>query len=146
MGTLVGPFVFHGTTLLLIFAICGIAALYCVVVQTWVFRHHPQWLERGHLMSVGDIVLASAVVLVTGGLHSEFYLVYFLRIMSSVRFGGPSTLTSLLLIMTSYVAAVLGAGAPLTLSTAGMIAFRLGFLATATIFASFVVDRARYAE
>lgn len=143
----VAPLLMQGRPLHLLWAVCLAAGLYCLLVSELVIRRHPEWLARGYLMSAGDVLLASAVIALTGGLSSNLYLVYFpVAVLVAVRFGGRATLVSLALVMASYTAAVFAVGAPLTAATLGTLGWRLGWVVCTSIFANYVMDRARAAE
>lgn len=147
VGAAFGPLLVHGVQLLGLWAICAAAALYCLAVEVLLLRRRSRLLRQGHVMILGDLLLAGVVVAVTGGVRSEFYLVYFpLMILSAVRFGGRSTLISAGIAMTSYLGAVGLGGLPAGLGAWGSMCIRLGFLLMTSVFAAFVTDRGREAE
>lgn len=141
------PFLFHGRELLLVWGVCGAAALYSIAFLYYIIPRRPEWLVNGYVTSIGDTVLAGSVVAFTGGLHSEFYLVYYLiAVLCAIRFGGRRALLSIGVAALSYTLIVYADGAPRTSATAADICFRLGFAAVTAVFAGFVFDRARAAE
>lgn len=141
------PFLFGGQERWGIWAVCAAAALYSLVFQFYVIPHRPRWLLNGYLITVWDTALAGAVVYLTGGLHSEFYLVYYLiAVLCAVRFGGRRAIVSIGVALLTYTVIVVLKGSPLDSATLSRILFRLGFAAITAIFVGFVVDRAQEAE
>jgi len=87
------------------------------------------------------------VIVWTGGVRSELYLVYFLfAVLIGLRFGRRSTALWLGVVLASYCAAVWVAGAPPTLSTWGTVGWRLGWIACTAFFANLIIDHATLAE
>lgn len=141
------PFLFHGREVLYIWGVCAAASLYSLFFRFYVIPRRPEWLSNGTLTTIGDTSLAGAVVYFSGGIQSEFYLVYFLiAVLSAVRFGGTRALLSIGVAAGSYTAIVFAAHAPRDLETIGTILFRLGFAGITGVFVGFVGDRARDAE
>ena len=67
----------------------------------------PAWLTGGYISAIGDVLLVTGGVAVTGGLASPFFLAYFVvTVTSAVRFGGVAALTAVLTIALSYTAVV----------------------------------------
>ena len=142
-----GAILFHGRALQALAVICVVAALYNLLVQRYVIRRKPAWLTRGPLMVVFDIATTGAVIAFTGGLKSDLYLFYFLiTIVAAVRFGRRAALLSLAVVTGTYTAVVLGVGAAPVIGTFGTILFRVVMLALTSVFAGFVVSRARQAD
>ncbi len=71
------------------------ATLYKLVFQFYILPHRPGVLTRGCLTTAGDALLSAAAVFATGGLRSEFFLIYFLvAVVAAIRFGGTAALVS----------------------------------------------------
>ncbi len=123
------------------------ATLYNLVFQFYVIPHRSDLLERGYLTTAGDALLSGAAILVTHGIHSEFFLVYFLvAVVAAIRFGGGAALVSTGVALASYTAIVLALGAPVDGATAGLILVRISFVGITGVFVGFIGDRARAAE
>lgn len=123
------------------------ATLYNVAFQFYVLPHRPGVLRRGYLTTAGDALLSAAAVYATGGLRSEFFLIYFLvAVVAAIRFGGTAALVSTAVALLSYTAICLELGAPLDGQTLATILLRIGFVGTTGVFVGYVGDRARAAE
>ena len=123
------------------------AAIYNLAFQIHIIPHRPDLLARGFLTTAGDALLGGAAVFATGGLHSEFYVVYFLvAVVAAIRFGGTMALVSTAVALASYMGIVLGLGAPLNTGTLATVLLRIGFVGITGLFVGFVGDRARAAE
>lgn len=74
------------------------ATLYKLVFQFYILPHRPGVLTRGCLTTAGDALLSAAAVFATGGLRSEFFLIYFIyflvAVVAAIRFGGTAALVS----------------------------------------------------
>jgi diguanylate cyclase (GGDEF)-like protein len=140
-----GPLLFKGEELWGLWAVCAFAALYTLLFRFVIIPRYPRLLLNGYLTTLGDQVLSSSVVALTGGLRSEFYVVFYLvAVVSAIRFGRAKALFSIGVASVAYTAIVLAKGAPLT--ALATVAFRMSFGAITALFVGFVVDRARAAE
>src|SRR5438128_9206587 len=138
-------------SLLPLLGLIGLGAIYNLTLQILVLPRKPAWLTGGYISAIGDVLLVTGGVAVTGGLASPFFLAYFVvTVTSAVRFGGVAALTAVLTIALSYTAVVYYNntvnGTPLTLKDLTDLAMRTGFVAITGIFVGFVGDRARRAE
>ena len=146
------PFLNLGRQSLLPLAgLIGLGAIYNLTLQVLVLPRKPTWLTGGYISAIGDVLLVTGGVAVTGGLQSPFFLAYFVvTVTSAVRFGGVAAITAVLTIALSYTAVVYYNntvnGTPLTLKDLTDLAMRTGFVAITGIFVGFVGDRARRAE
>src|SRR5438132_11559588 len=152
VSTLALPFLNLGAqSLLPLLGLIGLGAIYNLTLQILVLPRKPAWLTGGYISAIGDVLLVTGGVAVTGGLASPFFLAYFVvTVTSAVRFGGVAALTAVLTIALSYTAVVYYNntinGTPLTLKDLTDLAMRTGFVAITGIFVGFVGDRARRAE
>src|SRR5438105_5285509 len=138
-------------SLLPLLGLIGVGAIYNLTLQVFLLPRKPGWLTGGYVSAIGDVLLVTGGVAVTGGLASPFFLAYFVvTVTSAVRFGGVAALTAVLTIALSYTAVVYYnnavGGIPLTLKDLTDLALRTGFVAITGIFVGFVGDRARRAE
>ncbi|MGI8972407.1 MAG: hypothetical protein ACR2HB_17140, partial [Dehalococcoidia bacterium] len=63
-------------------------ATYNVVFTRLVATSHPAWLIRVYACGFFDILAASVIIILTGGLDSSFFLCYFvIAVHASIRFG-----------------------------------------------------------
>src|SRR2546421_11305534 len=152
VSTLALPFLSLGAqSLLPLLGLIGLGAIYNLTLQILVLPRKPAWLTGGYISAIGDVLLVTGGVAVTGGLASPFFLAYFVvTVTSAVRFGGGAALTAVLTIALSYTAVVYWNqtvdGASLKLNNLTDLAMRTGFVAITGIFVGFVGDRARRAE
>src|SRR2546423_10537540 len=130
----------------------ALGAVYNLTIQLFLLPRRPGWLTRGYVSAIGDVLLVTGGVAVTGGISSPFFLAYFaVTVTSAVRFGGVAAITAVLTIALSYTAVVYydnatTTNAPLGLDHLTDLAMRTGFVAITGIFVGFVGDRARRAE
>lgn len=126
----------------------ALAGLYNLIVQFLLIPYRPQWLLKGQVMYLSDIILASMAILVTGGLQSPMYGTYFLvAVLVAMRSGGRATAVALIATFVSYSAVVFGVLAtPLTGANIGELAVRVGWICITAFFVGVVVDRTRHAE
>ena len=132
-------------------AVILLGILYNLVFQLWIVPRRPQWLRGGYISTVGDVLMVTATVAVTGGIQSPFYLAYFLAaVAAATRFGGVTGVVALATTLLSYSAVVSYvasvSGVPLELPVLTNVALRMGFVAITGIFVGYVGDRARKAE
>src|ERR1700731_321916 len=152
VSTLALPFLNLGKqSLLPLLGLIGLGAIYNLILQVFLLPRKPGWLTGGYVSAIGDVLLVTGGVAVTGGLQSPFFLAYFVvTVTSAVRFGGVAAITAVLTIALSYTAVVYynntASGTPLTLKDLTDLAMRTGFVAITGIFVGFVGDRARRAE
>lgn len=129
------------------FGIIGFAAVYNMVFQFYIIAKKREWLLKPAIITVGDIMMASAVVFITGGIHSDFFVVYFLiAILSAIRFGGRAAGISTLLSIVFYSLVIFLRGPVHLVYDLANILFRMGFVATTGIFVGYVGDKARQVE
>src|SRR5437588_5206673 len=145
------PFLNLGKSLVPLLGMIAVGAVYNLAIQAYILPRRPGWLTRGYVSAIGDVLLVTGGVAVTGGIQSPFFLAYFaVCVTSAVRFGGVAAVTAVLTIAFSYTAvvyydnAIQGTG--LTLKDLTDLAMRTGFVAVTGIFVGFVGDRARKAE
>src|SRR6202140_2826863 len=136
-------------------ALIGLGAIYNLTLLIIILPRKPAWLRSGYISAIGDTLLVTGGVAVTGGLAgplaSPFFLAYFVvTVTTAVRFGGLAAIVAVLTIALSYTAVVYYdntvAGTSLTLNALTNLAMRTGFVAITGIFVGFVGDRARRAE
>src|SRR5256712_440887 len=137
--------------LVALLALIGLGAIYNLTLLVVLLPRKPSWLTSGYISAIGDVLLVTGGVAVTGGLDSPFFLAYFVvTVTTAVRFGGLAAITAVLTIALSYTAVVYYdnaiQGTALTGSDLTNLAMRTGFVALTGIFVGFVGDRARRAE
>src|SRR5947209_253638 len=142
-------------SLVTLLALIGLGAIYNLTLLVVILPRRPAWLTSGYISAIGDVLLVTGGVAVTGGpagpLASPFFLAYFVvTVTTAVRFGGLAAIVAVLTIALSYTAVVYYGnavlGTPLTLNDLTNLAMRTGFVALTGIFVGFVGDRARRAE
>src|SRR5438045_983307 len=142
-------------SLVTLLALIGLGAIYNLTLLVVLLPRKPQWLTSGYISAIGDVLLVTGGVAVTGGtagpLASPFFLAYFVvTVTTAVRFGGLAAIVAVLTIALSYTAVVYYGntvlGTALTLNDLTNLAMRTGFVALTGIFLGFVGDRARRAE
>ncbi|HEV3460590.1 MAG TPA: hypothetical protein VG413_00960, partial [Candidatus Dormibacteraeota bacterium] len=145
----------NSQSLVTLLALIGLGAIYNLTLLFVVLPRKPQWLTSGYISAIGDVLLVTGGVAVTGGtagpLASPFFLAYFVvTVTTAVRFGGLAAIVAVLTIALSYTAVVYYGntvlGTALTLNDLTNLAMRTGFVALTGIFVGFVGDRARRAE
>lgn len=131
--------------LLLAYLPVGFAALYTLVFLRFVIPKRPEWLKSGYLSSWLDIAALSLAIMVTGGSHSPFFVVYFaLTTLYAVRFGRAQIIHFPAVATLSYAVAIWGSG---TFATEwGLFAMRMFWLLTTTLIAGLLSERAESAE
>src|SRR5918912_4227208 len=77
-----GAFPFLASTLarpsqLILLALIGLGAVYNLTLQVLLLPRKPGWLTSGYISAIGDVLLVTGGVAVTGGLGSPFFLAYF---------------------------------------------------------------------
>src|SRR5713226_8945229 len=107
-------------SLVTLLALIGLGAIYNLTLLIVLLPRKPEWLTSGYISAIGDVLLVTGGVAVTGGLASPFFLAYFVvTVTSAVRFGGVAAITAVLTIALSYTAVVYYnnavSGIPLTL-------------------------------
>src|SRR5437899_9929245 len=143
-------------SLVTLLALIGLGAIYNLTLLVVILPRRPAWLTSGYISAIGDVLLVTGGVAVTGGpagpLASPFFLAYFVvTVTTAVRFGGLAAIVAVLTIALSYTAVVYYdnavAGTSLKLNPDLInLALRTGFVAITGIFVGFVGDRARRAE
>src|SRR3989442_9513783 len=138
-------------SLVTLLALIGLGAIYNLTLLVVLLPRKPEWLTSGYISAIGDVLLVTGGVAVTGGLASPFFLAYFVvTVTTAVRFGGLAAIVAVLTIALSYTAVVYYGntvqGTALALSDLTNLAMRTGFVALTGIFVGFVGDRARRAE
>src|SRR6266550_4390114 len=142
-------------SLVTLLALIGLGAFYNLTLLVVLLPRKPEWLTSGYISAIGDVLLVTGGVAVTGGLAgplaSPFFLAYFVvTVTTAVRFGGLAAIVAVLTIALSYTAVVYYGntvqGTALTLNDLTNLAMRTGFVALTGIFVGFVGDRARRAE
>src|SRR5438128_4693213 len=142
-------------SLVTLLALIGLGAIYNLTLLVVLLPHKPQWLTSGYISAIGDVLLVTGGVAVTGGLAgplaSPFFLAYFVvTVTTAVRFGGLAAIVAVLTIALSYTAVVYYGntvlGTALTPNDLINLAMRTGFVALNGILVGFVGDRARRAE
>src|SRR6202171_1472608 len=145
----------NSQSLVTLLALIGLGAIYNLTLLVVVLPRKPQWLTSGYISAIGDVLLVTGGVAVTGAtagpLASPFFLAYFVvTVTTAVRFGGLAAIVAVLTIALSYTAVVYYGntvlGTALTLNDLTNLAMRTGFVALTGIFVGFVGDRARRAE
>jgi diguanylate cyclase (GGDEF)-like protein/putative nucleotidyltransferase with HDIG domain len=132
-------------------ALIAVGAFYNLLFQVFIVPRKPAWLERGYISTVGDVLLVTGGVAVTGGIQSPLFLAYFAAtVTAAVRFGGVAAITAVLTIILSYSGVVFWSasvsGPALESKDFTDLVLRTGFVAITGIFVGFVGDRARKAE
>src|SRR2546429_2557069 len=96
-------------SLVTLLALIGLGAIYNLTLLVVLLPHKPQWLTSGYISAIGDVLLVTGGVAVTGGLAgplaSPFFLAYFVvTVTTAVRFGGLAANVSALTNPPSYTA------------------------------------------
>ena len=128
-------------------ALIAVGVIYNLLNQLYVVPRRPAWLTRGYLSTVGDVLLVTGGVAVTGGIDSPFFLAYFVAtVTAAVRFGGVAAMLAVGTITLSYTGVVFYIDVTAAGHHVTDLALRTGFVAVTGIFVGFVGDRARKAE
>lgn len=123
------------------------AIVHNVVFQFYIIPFKRHWLLKPAILTVGDITMGSGAVYVTGGMHSDFYVIYFLiAVLSAIRFGGSAAGISTLISIVMYTAIVFLHGVTDWVKDVASIILRMGFVATTGVFVGYVGDKARQVE
>ncbi len=151
LATATVPFLHLGSQTYPLLALIAIGAVYNLAFQFVIVPSKLSWLTRGYISTIGDVLLVTGGVAVTGGIKSPFFLAYFAAtVTAAVRFGGVAALLAVATIVLSYSAVVSYVdsinGTRLEVSEWTELALRTGFVAITGIFVGFVGDRARKAE
>lgn len=98
-------------------------------------------------LALGDILMTDAAIYATGGIHSDFFVIYFLIVvMSAMRFGGVAASMVTLLSIAAYVGVVFLRGTSSLFYASAEILLRMGFVVATGIFVGYVSDKARQSE
>src|ERR1700737_4610582 len=101
------PFLNLGRSLVPLLPLIAIGAVYNLAIQVYILPRRPGWLTHGYVSAIGDVLLVTGGVAVTGGIQSPFFLAYFaVTVTSAVRFGGVAAIIAVLTIAFSYTAVV----------------------------------------
>src|SRR3989442_1670480 len=93
-------------SLVTLLALIGLGAIYNLTLLVVLLPRKPEWLTAGYISAIGDVLLVTGGVAVTGGLESPFFLAYFVvTVTTAVRFGGLAPIVAVLTIALSYAAA-----------------------------------------
>lgn len=105
-------------------------------------RRHSPWLAHGYVISIGDGLVISSMVLIGGGFTSPFYMILFpFLVAAAMRFGyGPALLILVFSITLDGISAFSHAGID------GNLLFRSGYLTLTTLLSSYLWEQARSAE
>ena len=64
-------------SLVTLLALIGLGAIYNLTLLVIILPRKPGWLTSGYISAIGDTLLVTGGVAVTGGLDSPFFLAYF---------------------------------------------------------------------
>src|SRR5438445_12680551 len=82
------PFLNLGKSLVPLLGMIAVGAVYNLAIQAYILPRRPGWLTRGYVSAIGDVLLVTGGVAVTGGIQSPFFLAYFaVCVTSAVRSG-----------------------------------------------------------
>src|SRR2546429_4427089 len=94
-------------SLVTLLALIGLGAIYNLTLLVVILPRRPAWLTSGYISAIGDVLLVTGGVAVTGGLASPFFLAYFVvTVTTAVRFGGTPAIVAALTIALCYTAVV----------------------------------------
>src|ERR671937_463159 len=94
-------------SLVILLALIGLGAVYNLALLVVILPRKPGWLTSGYISAIGDVLLVTGGVAVTGGLASPFFLAYFVvTVTTAVRFGGLAAITAGLNTPLSHTAVV----------------------------------------
>src|SRR5437879_765813 len=86
-------------SLVTLLALIGLGAIYNLTLLVIILPRKPGWLTSGYISAIGDTLLVTGGVAVTGGLDSPFFLAYFVvTVTTAVRFGGLAAIVAVLTI------------------------------------------------
>ena len=144
------PFLHLGGQSLPLLVLIGLGAVYNLAFHVFIIPRRPAWLTKGYVSTIGDVLLVTGGVAVTGGIDSPFFLAYFVAtVTAAVRFGGVAAMLAVATIALSYSGVVAYIDSSKHAGIVGdltELALRTGFVAVTGIFVGFVGDRARKAE
>lgn len=130
-----------------IYGVIIYAVFYNFLFQFYLLPHKSQWVKKPWLLTIGDLLMTTAIVYLTGGLKSDFYDIYFLlAVLSAIRFGGTAAVMSTAMSMLAYVLTVFIHGEKHWLYAFAVIFLRMGFVGATGIFVGYVGDKARQVE
>src|SRR3989441_6492381 len=93
-------------SLVTLLALIGLGAIYNLTLLVVLLPRKPEWLTAGYISAIGDVLLVTGGVAVTGGLESPFFLAYFVvTVTTAVPFGGPASIVPPLTTPLPYTAA-----------------------------------------
>ena len=145
-GALSGPFLGLGGRVIGVYAVVVAASIYNLVLGHLIATGQAARLRRAYAHGFFEILLATAIVAVTGGAASPFYLAYFWVVVhAAIRLGRRTALLSSALSALCYTLVIALVDGPAALDSATIV-LRLGFLTITAVFAGFLADRARGAE
>jgi signal transduction histidine kinase len=124
-----------------------VVALVCDAVILWLIIPRASWLLKGgRLTFLMDITSVSVVVYASGGVTSDFFVLYFvIPVAYALRFPRIEALFIAPVSMVWYAAAVILAASPAGVDL-GVLLFRLLWIPIGSIFALIMAERARRAE
>jgi hypothetical protein len=130
------------------YLLIGYALMHNTIFQFFIIPYRNQWLLKSAILTISDNIMTSLAVYLTGGLDSDFYLIYFLlAVLSAIRFGRREAMISTLISTVLYVLLVVyKATEPLTSMNIAVIILRMGFVVITGIFAGYLGDRTRQIE
>src|SRR5919108_573357 len=67
----------NSQSLVILLALIGLGAIYNLALLVIVLPRKPGWLTNGFISAIGDVLLVTGGVAVTGGLASPFFLPHF---------------------------------------------------------------------
>jgi diguanylate cyclase (GGDEF)-like protein/putative nucleotidyltransferase with HDIG domain len=140
------PFLGLNVQYLPFYALLTMAAAYNVLFGRLVAVGRPSWLLKVYAYGAFDIVVATAIIVATGGPDSPFVPAYFLIVAhGAIRFGRQVAILSSGLTALCYVSVVMISRGDATEHLAISL-LQMGFLGLTGIFAGVLSDRARAAE
>jgi len=142
------PFLgFSHSMFIMMISLILFATIHNLIFQVFIIPYRRHWLLKPALLTFGDVTMGSAAVYVTGGIHSDFFIIYFLiAVLSAIRFGGGAAAIATLLSIVMYTSVVFLQGITNWLEAAAVILLRMGFVATTGVFVGYVGDKARQVE
>ena len=141
------PFLGLPVSIIFIYMVIALSLLYSGFFLFFVIPERPHWLLRGFLTNNADIFLSGAAIWVTGGVQSQFFIVYFLvAVLAAIYLGQAGAIVASVSSFVSYTLGVALAGDALNADTGFTILFRIGFVSLTGIFVGFVTERLRLAE
>ncbi len=129
-----------------VYGVLAFAAFYSLFLLTVVIPNRPTWLQRGYLPWVLDATALMLAVALTGGIRSDFFVIYYLgAVLQCLRFGQRQMFFSPLISTVSYTMAISLAGDSIVAS-AGVLGFRVLWVFIIAFVLTVLVRRARTAE